>query len=168
MPKFIVAFLILALAPSLLFAGETLVQQSTSSTRSSVGLQGARSAFSLFDPSRFHMSHSYSVSFFSGGGQSNTIAMYLNRMDYDLTSNLHLTVGLGWLHQPQAALGLSEQTISNQIYPSVRLDWQPSSKFHLQINYQTLSPYHYYQNGYLDDPYWGSRYERERQRELQE
>jgi hypothetical protein len=162
MKNILIVALLVTLLPCMLLAGETLVQQGSTGGQQSLLSLGSKSPFSLFDPSRFHMSQSYSISFFSGGGQSNSIAMYLNRMDYDLTDNLRLSVGFAWLHQPQAALGFSKQTISNELLPSASLDWRPSSNFHLQVNFETLSPYLYnydrlrgyqYPEGY-------SRYER--------
>jgi hypothetical protein len=130
------------------------------SDQGSVGLTGANTPFSLLDLSKFHMSHSYGLTYFSGAGQSEMIAMYLNQIDYDITRTLRLSVGLAWVHQPQATLGLSTQTVSNRLLPSLRLDWRPSDKFHLRVDYRTLSPstsYYYsrdryYQGFYDDDP----------------
>ncbi|MFH2054811.1 MAG: hypothetical protein ABIJ61_02520, partial [bacterium] len=118
---------------------------------------GASSPFSLFDMSRLHMQQSYSLSFFSSGGQSESIAMYLNQIDYDLTKTLRFSMGIAWLHQPQATLGFSEQTISNRLLPSFSLDWRPSDKFHLRVDYRTLSPY--YGGYYYRDRYYQPYYE---------
>ncbi|MCK4856582.1 MAG: hypothetical protein KAT58_01295 [candidate division Zixibacteria bacterium] len=149
--------LLLVILYGTLAADKTLVSQQAVGGNTGIEVKGVASPFSLFDRTRFQMNHGYSISYFSAGGEGNMIAMYLNQIDYDLTRTLRLSVRLSWLHQPQAALGISKRTISNQLLPAFRLDWRPSDKFHLQINYETLSPYSYYhrRSGFYDNSLWG-------------
>ena len=161
MKKFAIALISVLLFSSLVLAQDTYVFQNQTeaeaTTQPTTSLTGATSPFSLFDMSRFHMQQSYSLSFFSSGGQSESIAMYLNQIDYDLTRTLRLSVGVAWLHQPQATLGFSEQTVSNRLLPSFSLDWRPSDNFHLRVDYRTLSPYyggHYYYRDRYYQPYY--------------
>jgi hypothetical protein len=136
----VVALMLLTVAAT----ADTLLSRDNQVSGDGFSLQGVRSPFSLFDPARFQMDHSYSLTFFSSGGNGDMIAMYLNRMQYDLGDNLRLSVQLGWLHQPQAALGISEQTLSNQIYPAVRVDWQPFENVFIRVNYERVAPHYYY------------------------
>jgi hypothetical protein len=148
MKTFVTVILIGMLTAAVAFADETYVFQNPQTQESAEPptnqLVGASSPFSLLDFSRLHMQHSYNLSFFSSGGHSESIAMYLNQIDYDLTSTMRLSVGLAWLHQPQATLGFSEQTVSERLLPSFSLSWQPSKNFFLRVDYRTLSPYSSY------------------------
>lgn len=158
MKNTVIVLLAVLLAAAPLLADDTYVfqnpQQETSAAPSSTtNLVGATSPFSLFDMSRLHMQQSYSLSFFSSGGHSASIAMYLNQIDYDVTKTLRLSVGVAWLHQPQATLGFSEQTVSNRLLPSFSIDWRPSDKFQLRVDYRSLAPYYDYFNGRFYRPY---------------
>ncbi|MCJ7813747.1 hypothetical protein MUP95_10580, partial [bacterium] len=55
---------------------------------------------SLIDPSKFSMSHSYSLSYFSWGGKSFSQGLYLNTMNYQLSEPLFMQVRIGYAHQP--------------------------------------------------------------------
>ena len=159
MKTFVTAILVGILAVAVAFADETYVfenpQKQESAERPTNQLVGASSPFSLLDFSKLHMQHSYNLSFFSSGGHSESIAMYLNQIDYDLTRTLRLSVGLAWLHQPQATLGFSEQTVSERLLPSFSLNWHPSKNFMLRVDYRTLSPLGiYYRDRYYDQRYY--------------
>jgi hypothetical protein len=105
-----------------------------------IGAGSFDSRFSLLDPNRFSMNHSYSVSYFSYGGHGETIGLYMNSMRYSLSNSLSVDVTLGWVHQPSQVLwGDSRGTKDyGSILPNVRLLYQPSEKFHLLISYETV------------------------------
>lgn len=103
--------------------------------------------FSLLDPSRFHISNSYSLSYFSGGGQSQSVGLYMSTIDYQLSRPLSLRVGIGYLHQPLGFLNSNASTVGNEILPNVRLDYRPSENFHFMVDYMTI-PSSAYGNGY--------------------
>ena len=124
------------------FAADTYVKQSAlTPTGNSLGSGSVRAPLSLLDPSRFHLSQSYSLSYYSGGGTGQMIGMYLSQVDYEFAKPLHLSVALGFLHQPQTLVGISGQSLGNRILPSFRLSWDPSDKFHFIMGYETRSPY---------------------------
>lgn len=133
---------------------ETVVLRETSG--SAVGLTpqpqtSLNSAFSLFDPSRLHMHHSYSIGFFSGGGESRTIAMYLNQIEYQFAKPLRLSVELAYLHQPQTLFGANgSSAVGNRLLPSFHLLWEPSRNFQMLVSYQSLAPHLLYDRS----PYW--------------
>jgi len=149
----LVAALMLFAAAAL--ATDTLVkQQATGSTGSStLSSTAARSAFSLLDPTRLHMTQSYSLGYVSGSGQGKMIGMYINQIDYQFAKPLKVSFAIAYLHQPQGLWGASSQISGNKLLPSFRLDWRPSRYLRLIFNYETRSPYQYYAN-----PYYG-RYE---------
>lgn len=133
------------------FAADTLVKQGTAATTSSSTLSKAspRPIFSLLDPSRLHMTQTYSLSYMSGGGQGKMIGMYINQIDYEFAKPLKVSFAIAYLHQPQGLWGARTQISGNKLLPSFRVDWRPSRHFRLVMNYETRSPYQLF----YDSPY---------------
>jgi hypothetical protein len=142
--------------------GETLVEKDNYSAQPQTGTslssaEASSSIFSLFDPSRLQMHHSYSMAFMSGGGGSQSIAMYLNSIDYELAQPLRLQVDLAYMHQPQTLFGAEGTSgLNGKILPSFRLLWEPSKDFHMSISYETRNAYY---NPYYS-PYYRGYYNR--------
>lgn len=115
-------------------------QSEKPSTTDYIGTSRVDSKFSLFDPSRFNMQHSYSIMYSSWGGHGQTIGLYTNEMSYSLSRSIDVNVTLGWLHQPTEIMGNSERGVTDygQILPNVQFKYQPSDKFKLMISYETL------------------------------
>ncbi|MFH2037308.1 MAG: hypothetical protein ABIJ45_12960, partial [Candidatus Zixiibacteriota bacterium] len=107
-----------------------------------LGLKPATSPFSLIDLSRVKWSNSYSVSFFSGGGNSSTTGLYVGSMFYELSNSLSLNLQLGIAHNP-GALFNSELNSDARFYPAFNLDYHPSDKFRLSIDFQSVPAYYY-------------------------
>jgi hypothetical protein len=140
-----VAFLLLI---NVAFAADTLVKQGTTGSTGSSVLSNTRpgSAFSLLDPSRLHMTQSYSLSYMSGTGQGKMIGMYINQIDYQFAKPLRVSFAIAYVHQPQGLWGAGTQISGNKLLPSFRLDWQPSRNLRFILNYETRSPYQLYSN----------------------
>ena len=122
-------------------AAETLVKkQGSTSPMNTVGTTRVDSKFSLLDPNRFSMQQSYSLLYSSYNGRGQTIGLYLNSMKYQLSSSLNLNVTLGWLHQPSRIFTRTDRGVNDygHIMPNVRLLYQPSDKFLLQISYESI------------------------------
>lgn len=149
-------------------SGETLMDQNSRSTvgnQSGTKIGGAATPFSLFDLSRLHMNQSYSLNFFSSGGQTQSIAMYMNQIDYQFAKPLRIQIGVAYLHQPQSWFGASaSSTLNNKLLPSFRLFWEPSRNFHVSVGYEQWAPGlmgSSYSNYYNRSPYgrYGSFFE---------
>lgn len=116
----------------------------------SMGVRPAVVPFSLIDLSRVKWSHSYSVSFFSGGAYSGSMGLYSTTMFYDISSKLSLALNLGLAHNAGSLWGdgSSEATF----LPGFRLDYHPSDKFHMTVGFQRYSGYFvpYYSPRYWD------------------
>ena len=140
-------FLILALSISL--SAQSLRQSDLGSSGDAIGESRMDNKFSLFDLSRFEMHHSYSISYFSSGGQGTTIGMYINSIRYRISNPLTLNVSLAWMHQPGNLLARDRGTPTDygSIYPSFSLEYRPSSSFLLQVEYRSVPAYPY-SNGY--------------------
>ena len=96
-----------------------------------------KSAVSLFDPSKLSMSHSYSLGFYSGGGRSGNIGLYMNSIEYAFSNPLKIRIDLGYLHSPSGLFSGSSSTMKNGvIVPGVTIDWRPSKHFNFRLDYR--------------------------------
>lgn len=101
-------------------------------------------SFSLIDLSRLHLSHSYSVSFFSGSSASGSQALYNGTVTYQIAQPLTLTLNLGILHDPGAIFGGQSNFGANATFlPSGWLDWRPSENFRMSVGFETIPAYGY-------------------------
>lgn len=114
-----------------------------------LGIRPARSLFGLLDMSRINWSHSYSISYFSGGGRSGSFGLLNSTMSYELSSKLHLELDLSVLHNTGSLV--SNGSADATLLPGFRLDYRPSDKFFMSLSVQSLTG----QPGgwYLYDPY---------------
>ncbi|MCB2229754.1 hypothetical protein KQH82_03490 [bacterium] len=108
----------------------------------SMGVRPVETPFSLIDFSRIKWSHSYSVSYFSGSGNSGSVGLASTSMFYEFSPKLSLQVNLGILHDPGALWG--DANNSATILPGFRLDYHPSDKFHMSIGVQRYDGRSYY------------------------
>lgn len=139
----VLACFIIVLTVASVSAETVMDQKSNSSIGNQNGLSVEKSnmPFSLFYPSRLRMNHSYSMNFFSSGGHTQSIAMYMNQIDYQFAKPLRMQIGLAYIHQPQSLFGAStSSTINNKILPSFRLFWEPSRNFHVSVGYEQWAP----------------------------
>ncbi|MBI3872203.1 MAG: hypothetical protein HY304_03890 [candidate division Zixibacteria bacterium] len=100
--------------------------------------------WALLDPSRLHMRQSYSLSYFSGSAGSGSVGLYMNTLEYDLFKPLTVRVGLGYMHNPLGSLvksgGGGQALVENRFLPNFSLDFHPSDKFQLMVDFRTV-PY---------------------------
>lgn len=113
-----------------------------------MSLEPASKPFSLIDLSRLHWNHSYSFSYFSGGGSSGTLGLYTGTILYEISSNLTLNLKLGIAHNPGAMFD-REQGSDAVFLPGARLDYQPSENFRITAGFDTYygnyyNPFNYY------------------------
>lgn len=139
-----------------------ITDMSGSNSRASVsafGMKPVGNPFSLLDYSRIRWSHSYSVSFFSGGQSSGTLGMLNTRMFYDFSKSLSLTLNLGIAHTGGSLYANASNNA--QFLPGFNLDYHPSKNFRMSISFQRYDgryvPYGYAPYGYV--PYYGRAYD---------
>jgi hypothetical protein len=105
-------------------------------TNNGIGLEPAKTPFSLLDFSRIKWSNSYSVAFFSGSGTSGSAGLLNTTMFYEISTKLSMSVNLGILHNTGAIWGDGNSDAS--LLPSFMLDYHPSDKFSMSVMFQTL------------------------------
>lgn len=92
---------------------------------------------SLFDPSKLTMKHSYSFAFYSGGGRTGNIGLYMNSIEYAFSDPLKIRIDLGFLHTPSRLIsGNTSIADDGVIVPGISLDWRPSKHFNLRLDYR--------------------------------
>ena len=118
-------------------------------SRPVLGLNPQPTSFSLIDLSRIKWSHSYSVSFFSGGYGSGQVGMYKANMFYEFSPKLSLSLNLGVAHNPGSFFD-NTQTSDARFLPGFNLDYHPSD-FRVSIGMQSYYGYdpYYYRNRYF-------------------
>jgi len=102
----------------------------------------------LIDPSKFSMSHSYSISYFSAGDQKFSQGLYLNTMNYRISDPLLMQVRVGYLHQPFGGPGLMKENGGKVFVQRAMLQYKPSDNMWFRIDYQVMPysmsyPYYY-------------------------
>ena len=122
-----------------------------SSGASGLGTRPVSSPFALIDFSRVKWSHSYSVSFFSGGMGSGSAGLFRSSMFYEFSDKLSLSLNVGIAHT-----GALWQTDARDavLLPGFVLDYHPSDKFRMTFMVQRVGGFY--------DPYaHGSSYWRD-------
>lgn len=143
----IFTILALLLMVSVVSAGELSEAPPKSTSQvSGIGVKPAASPWSLLDMSRISWSHSYSVSFFSGGGTSSSVGLLQTSMLYDISDKLKLTVNLGMLHNPSALWNDGDSNA--RFLPGFRLDFRPSDKVSMTLEVQQVAGYYMTPYGY--------------------
>ena len=112
----------------------------------------------LFDPARFNMHQTYTMSFSSGGGQSTSLGVFTNTFAYKASDDLFISADLSAVYSPYSTLGSAFQKSINGVYlSSARLDWKMGEHTSMRIEYNGMpysnslySPFGY---GYYDSPF---------------
>jgi hypothetical protein len=95
----------------------------------------------LFDPTRFSMHQTYSMSFSSSGNASVGLGVFTNTFSYRAADNLFISADLSAVYSPYSSLGEQHAKILNGIYLSnARLDWKLGEHTNLLIIYNGGSP----------------------------
>lgn len=106
-----------------------------------------------FDPEKFHMSHSFDLSYQTGGGQAFSLGTYTNRMRYDFAENLTAGADISLSYSPYntlPAVNGRKNDLSSIYLSRAHLDYRPWDNVLVQVQYRTLpyglyyySPYYY-------------------------
>ena len=123
-------------------AGPLLAQESGNFPQSL--REPAKSGFSLLDPNRFNMTQSYSFMYSSSKYGSQSLGLYLNSIEYQVSDPLQIRLDIGYMHNPGALVGNDNGYLGDgKILPGISITWKPSEKFFLQFNYREMPVYYY-------------------------
>lgn len=132
--------LIVLIAVSLILTGQLYAQRIGEPAKN---FASSKSSFSLLDPSRFHMSHTYSLWYTSSKSGSQSLAMYLNSIEYQVSDPLKIRVDLGYLHRPGMFFKTSGGILQEgKIFPALSINWRPSKNINFHFDYRQV-PFFY-------------------------
>ena len=100
-----------------------------------------------FNPDKFHMRHSFDLSFATFSGQSMSLGTYTNSMSYEFADNLVARTDLSMSYSPYNTLPTvngKKNDLSSIYLSRAELDYKPWENVVVQLQYRTLpygSPY---------------------------
>jgi len=107
---------------------------------------------SIFDPSKFSMSHSISMSYFTLGGKGISQSLYLNTMSYQIASPLLLRVQWGIQNFPYNTLAKNNPVFESGLFLSgAELQYKPSDKLEMRLQFNRM-PNYMYNRYWYDNP----------------
>jgi len=138
MKRSLILFVILIIP--ILGMAQTTTHQTSVFKPSKSGLQPRGILDSLLDPSKFSMSHSYSLAYGTYGKQAYNQGLYLNTMNYKFSDPLLMQVRIGFMHQPLGSMSMSNANNMNSkvFLQRAMLQYKPSDKMSITIDYQAL------------------------------
>lgn len=170
MKKVTLAAVILALVTGLSFSQFKEIPKETKER-----LKGSSSSsgllFGFINPKNFSLSHSFNMSYATGGNTSMSLASYTATMNYKILDNMNLSADVTMQYSPYASIGSNNPAINKDFQNSlnglnlsrVSLDYSPFKDMHISVNYINLkgSSYLYdlyYTNNNYNNPFWNNRY----------
>jgi len=99
---------------------------------------------SLIDPAKLTMSHSYSLSYYSIGGESVSQSLYLNTLNYQIADPLSLSIQWGIQSFPHNTFNSNHPAFNSGLFFSgAELNYRPTDNLFLKFQ---VSRYPYYNN----------------------
>jgi hypothetical protein len=90
----------------------------------------------IFDPARFSMHQTYSMSFMSSGFGSTGLSMFTNTFSYKASDNLFVSADVSAVYSPFSSFGSAYANSLNGIYlTNARLDWKLGDNTFMRIEY---------------------------------
>ncbi len=103
----------------------------------------------LFDPSKFNMQHSFSLSYTSVAGQGISLGVYTNSMQYKFSDNLDVRTDISLMTSPFNTLGKDAQSsLSGLFLNRAELNYRPWQNTLLQISYRQMPSAYWLGSGY--------------------
>ncbi len=113
----------------------------------------------FFDPERFHMHHSFSLSYMTMGGQGMSLGSYTNSMTYDFTDRLNARADLTFMYSPYNSLSgigtKGKNDLSSFFLSRAEVNYKPWDNVMLQVQFRQLPYGGYYYSPYFDPWYMG-------------
>lgn len=104
----------------------------------------------FLDPSRFTMSHSFSMSYMSFGGGGAMINSYVNTLNYRFSDDLFLTTKLGIMNSPVNSLPGNNHLNDVEFFGGAEIKYLPSKDSVISLRFEKVPGYYYgsYYNNY--------------------
>ncbi len=117
----------------------------------------------FFDPEKFHMHHSFSLSYQTMGGQGMSLGAYTNSMTYDFTDRLNARADVSLMYSPynsfSSGLGTKGKNDLSSIFLSrAEVNYKPWDNVLLQVQYRQVPFMGYYSSPYYEPWFTGGGY----------
>ena len=110
-----------------------------------------------FNPDKFHMRHSFDLSFATFGNQSLSLGTYTNSMSYEFADNLVARTDLSLSYSPYnnlPTLNGKKNDLSSVYLSRAQLDYKPWDNVLVQVQYRSV-PYGSYYYSPFYNPWYG-------------
>jgi hypothetical protein len=102
----------------------------------------------FLDPSRFHMSHSFSMSYMTFGGGGAMVNSYINTLNYMFSDNLFLTTKLGIMNSPINSLPGNNYLNDMEFFGGAELKYLPSENSAITLRIEKMPSFYSGYNSY--------------------
>lgn len=152
------SLLMLVLIPGLIFAQYRRQEKPVSISQELIRPNpNSFMGLSILDPSKLHMSHSFSMSFFSVDGKGVSQGLYLNSLSYQIANPLLVRLQWGIQSYPHNTLAKNHPAFQSGLFLSgAELQYKPSEKFEMRFQINRTPYYNHYGNGWYRNPYRSS------------
>ena len=109
-----------------------------------------------FNPEKFHMQHSFSMSYAAAGGQGLSLSTYTNSMSYEFTDNLKASADVSMSYSPTnsfSSFAGAKNNLSSFYLSRAQVDYKPWQNVLFQIQYRQM-PFGYYYGSPFFDPWY--------------
>ncbi|MBD3290566.1 hypothetical protein GF337_17305 [candidate division KSB1 bacterium] len=152
MKKLMLLMLVLSIIPTLAL-GQLKRQNEAIDIKSAIiePLSNSISGIGLIDPSKLSMSHSFSMSYFSFGGNSLSQSMYLNTIRYQIADPLTFRIQWGIQNFPHNNTMMANHPAfkGGPFISGAELDYRPTDNIQVKFQYSRMPGYYdRYRNPY--------------------
>lgn len=109
--------------------------------------------FGWFDPSKFSMHHSFSMSYQTFGGQGMSLGMYTNSMMYQFSDKVNARADISLMYSPYnsfAAFGSRKNDLSSIYLSRAELNYRPWENVLVRLEYRRIP----WGSSYYDSPFY--------------
>lgn len=138
--SFVIILVLIMLAGSLFAQDIDVARLRQAALDNTFGSRPVSQPFQLIDFSKLQFSHSYSLSFLSGGSTSGSVGNWNTSMFYEFSPKLSLNVDLNMMHTGGNLSNLNDKTTT--VLPAFSLDYHPSNNFSITVGYARINPYY--------------------------
>jgi len=111
--------------------------------------------FGWFNPEKFHMRHSFDLSYMSGGGYGLSLGTYTNSMMYEVADNLQARADISLSYSPYSSFGPAKNNgeLSSIYLSRAQIDYRPWKDVLFKVEYRALPYGSYYYSPFYNPWY---------------
>lgn len=157
MKSLVVAGACLLLVPAMALAQfKSQVEQESRVSEGLMSQSAPQFFLGWFNPEKFHMRHSFDLSFTTFGNNSMSLGTYTNIMSYEFADNLMARTDIAMSYSPYnnlPTLNGKKNDLSSIYLSRAQLDYRPWENVLVQLQYRSLPYGSYYYSPYSNPWY---------------